>query len=91
MDCGVEMQSLSVKCLFIQLTELLRGALAEGSTSERPLEGQGGDRIERLPLLPRPQARESCRRARGSRPPAPFPAWHEHVRLTFYKGVTVDV
>ncbi|CAI9162326.1 unnamed protein product [Rangifer tarandus platyrhynchus] len=37
MDCGVEMQSLSVKCLFIQLTKLLWGALAEGNASGRLL------------------------------------------------------
>ena len=90
MDCGVEMQSLSVKCLFIQLTKLLRGALAEGSASGRLL-GRSGRGPSQMPAPPPgPQARESCRQSQRSNTPAPFPAWREHVRLAFCKGVSVD-
>ena len=47
----MEMQSLSVKCLFIQLTELLRGALAEGSASGRLL-GRSGRGPSQMPAPP---------------------------------------
>ena len=72
MDCGVEMQSLSVKCLFIQLTKLLRGALAEGSTSERLLEGQGGTELSACPSFPVHRPERAVAEPEAPTHPPPF-------------------